>query len=79
MLDDLWITVRQLRQAPGHIAAVILALATGLAVCVAVFSTMQTVLFGEVPGVSRRADLVHVRWRNNNAPLSTVELASQLR
>ena len=73
MLDDLWITVRQLRQAPGHIAAVILALATGLAVCVAVFSTMQTVLFGEVPGVSRRADLVHVRWRNNNAPLSTVE------
>ncbi len=73
MLNDLWITVRQLRKAPGHIAAVILALASGLAVCVAVFSTMQTVLFGETPGIRWRADLVHVRWGNNNAPLSNVE------
>ena len=34
---------------------------------------MQTVLFGDAPGMRRRADLVHVRWGNNNAPLSTIE------
>jgi putative ABC transport system permease protein len=73
MLNDIRITVRQLRKAPGHIAAVILALATGLAVCVAVFSVMQAVLFGEAPGMFRRVDLVHVRWGDNNAPLSNVE------
>src|SRR4051812_18919565 len=73
MLNDVWITARQLRKAPGHITSVILALATGLAVCMATFSAMNTVLFGESVGISHRQDLVHVRWSDHNAPLSRVE------
>src|SRR5215203_1606564 len=54
--------LRQLRRNPTNIAAVVLSLGIGMAVCGAVFSVIGTVLFGAVPGIVERSTVIHIRW-----------------
>jgi hypothetical protein len=62
MLEDVRITVRQHRQRPGHIAAALVAWATGFG------RLHRRVLRSEQParrrggGTTHRQDLVQVRW-----------------
>jgi predicted permease len=72
-MSDLRATVRQLRQSPAHIAACLLSLAVGMAICVAVFSVVNAMVFAPIPGVRDRQHLVQIRWNNNNGPFTISE------
>src|SRR4051794_26497046 len=65
-MSDLRATLRQLRQSPAHIAACLLSLAVGMAICVTVFSVVNTMVFEAMPGVRDRQHLVHIFWNNSN-------------
>ncbi len=65
-MSDLRATVRQLRQSPVHIAACLLSLAVGMAICVAVFSAVNAMAFAPLPGVRDRQHLVHIQWNDND-------------
>jgi len=51
-----WFTIRQLRWNPARIAAVVLSLSIGMAICGAVFSLANSFLFAAVPGI---VDFLH--------------------
>jgi putative ABC transport system permease protein len=61
-MGDLRVTCRQLLRTPAHVATVVASLGVGMAVCGAVFSAVNVVLFSAVPGVVDRSSLVRVRW-----------------
>lgn len=48
-------------------------LSAGMAVCVAVFSTVNTLIFAERPGISDRASLVRLTW-SDGRPLSRADV-----
>src|SRR5450830_1803541 len=75
-MSDLRATVRQLRQSPAHIAACLLSLAVGMAICVAVFSVINAMVFAPIPGVRDRQHLVQIRWNNNSGPFTNSEFAA---
>jgi predicted permease len=58
--SDLYQTVRSLRSTPRHALAVVLCLATGVTVTVSVFSAVNALFYGEIPGVRDRASLVRL-------------------
>ena len=60
-MSDLRATLRQLRQSPAHIAACLLSLSAGMAICVAVFSAFNAMVFEPIPGVRDRQQLVQLR------------------
>src|SRR5829696_756407 len=70
---NLSFTLRLLRRSPAYIAAAVLSLAIGMAICAAVFSVLGTVLFTEVPGVVDRSSVVHIRWLGQEGLLTPVE------
>jgi ABC-type antimicrobial peptide transport system permease subunit len=72
-MADVRVTLRQLRRSPSHIAACVLSLAAGMAVCVAVFSAINAMIFSPIPGVGERAHLVMIRWSNGGERSSTAE------
>ncbi len=74
-MSDLRATLRQLRQSPAHIAACLLSLAVGMAICVAVFSVVNVMVFEPVPGVRDRQHLIQIRW-NNNGQFTNAEFAA---
>ncbi len=51
----------------------ILSLAIGMAVCVAVFSVVNVMIFGTVPGISERQTLTHVTWSNHRGLFTPAE------
>lgn len=75
-MSDLRATLRQLRQSPAHIAACLLSLAVGMAICVAVFSVVNVMVFAPIPGVRDRQHLVQIRWSNNNGQFTNSEFAA---
>jgi predicted permease len=58
--SDLRQTVRSLRSSPRHALTVVLCLATGVTVTVSVFSAVNAMAYGEIPGVRDRASLVRL-------------------
>jgi hypothetical protein len=61
---ELRVTLRHLRRNPTHVAAVVLSLGIGMAVCVAVFSLVNAVVFSTIPGIEDRRSLVRLTWSN---------------
>lgn len=57
---DLRDALRALRRAPGHAALALASLGAALAVCIAAFSAITALMFGDVPGISNRQTLVVV-------------------
>ena len=67
--------LRELARAPGYVAAVLFSLATGMSVCVAVFSIVNTLVFTEVPGIDHRSTLLRLT-SSDGLPLSAADLAA---
>ena len=70
---SLRVTLRQLRRSPAYIAAVLLSLAIGMAVCAAVFSILDAFLFVPAPGVLDRSTVIHIRWMGGQERLTPAE------
>jgi hypothetical protein len=64
--------LREFRRTPGYVVAVLFSLSTGMAVCVAVFSTVNTLVFAQMPGISDRATLLRLTW-SDGRPLSPAD------
>ena len=64
---------REFRRTPGYVVAVLFSLSTGMAVCVAVFSTVNTLVFADIPGITNRTTLVRLTW-SDGQPLSPADL-----
>jgi predicted permease len=75
-MSDLRAALRQLRQSPAHIAACLLSLAVGMAICVAVFSVVNAMVFSPIPGVRDRQHLVQIRWIDNDGPFTDSEFTA---
>src|SRR4029079_15201994 len=73
-MPDLRATLRQLRQSPAHIAACLLSLSAGMAICVAVFSAFNAMVFAPIPGVRDRQQLVQLRWGDGSVTFSPAEV-----
>ena len=54
--------LREFRRTPGYVVAVLFSLSAGMAVCVAVFSMVNTLVFANVPGIENRTTLVRITW-----------------
>jgi predicted permease len=70
---SLRVTLRQLRRNPAYIAAVVLSLAIGMAVCAAVFSILNVFLFAPSPGIFDRSTVIHIRWMGGQELLTPAE------
>src|SRR5262249_18927613 len=57
---DLRQTIRGLMHSPRHVAMVVGCLAIGITVSVAVFSIVNSLLYGEIPGIVHRRGLVRL-------------------
>lgn len=68
-----WFTLRQLRRSPAHVAAVVLSLGIGMAVCGAVFSLLNALVFAAVPGIVNRNTVIHIRWMGGDERLTQAE------
>jgi putative ABC transport system permease protein len=60
---DLSQTVRALWRAPSHVATVVICLGIGTSITVSVFSALNALLFGEMPGVADRRSVVRLSLR----------------
>lgn len=70
---SLWFTLRQLRRSPAYIAAVVLSFGIGVAICGAVFSILNGLLFAAVPGIVDRSAVIHIRWTGGQVQLTEAE------
>jgi predicted permease len=57
---DIRHTVRLLARSPGYVATVVLGLGVGLTATIAMFSTANAILHGDVPGIADRDSLARV-------------------
>jgi predicted permease len=65
--QDLRFTLRQMRQSPGHVAAVVLCLAVGIGANVAVFDFAQGTLSPDLPIADRdRVVRIYTRWEGGD-------------
>src|SRR4051794_21057484 len=72
-MAELRTTCRQLLRAPAHVATVVASLGIGMAVCGAVFSALNVLIFSDVPGVVDRHSLVRIRWAGQAASFTPAE------
>src|SRR4029078_3427906 len=84
-MSDLRATLRQLRQSPAHLAACLLSLSAGMAICVAVFSALNAMRLGpiagvterrvldQIPGVGDRREMLNVRGGDGSVAFSPAE------
>lgn len=72
-MTELHTTFRQLRRSPAHVATVLVSLGIGMAVCGAMFSALNVLLFSDVPGVVDRSSLVRIRWIDQSGHLTPAE------
>jgi putative ABC transport system permease protein len=56
--------LRQLRRSPGHALATILCLGVGIAATISVYSILNTLLFGPLPGIEDRSTVSRVFFRS---------------
>jgi predicted permease len=63
---------REFRRTPGYVLAVLFSLSTGMAVCLAVFSIVNTLVFAEVSGISDRTTVLRLTW-SDGRPLSPAD------
>jgi putative ABC transport system permease protein len=73
-MTELRTTWRRLLRAPAHVATVVVSLGTGMAVCGAVFSALNVLIFSDVPGVVDRNALARIRWAGESASFTAAEL-----
>ncbi len=73
-MSELRISLRRLRRSPGYLAAAILSLAIGTAVCVAAFSLVDVMVFEDVPGIRDRRNLIRINWTTQGGLFTTAEL-----
>jgi len=59
--NDIRYTVRLLVRAPGYVTTVVLGLGAGLTATIAMFSAVNTALYGDIPGIEDRASIAKVR------------------
>jgi predicted permease len=57
---DLFQTTRSLLHSPKHVVAVVASLAIGLTVSISVFSAVNALLYGEIPGIESRRTLARL-------------------
>src|SRR5829696_3511074 len=72
-MTELRTTWRRLLSAPAHVATVVASLGIAMAVCGAIFSALNVLLFSDVAGVVDRNSLVRVRWINQSGQLTPAE------
>ena len=72
-MTELRTTWRQLFRAPVHVATVVASLGIAMAVCGAMFSTLNVLIFSDVPGVVDRNSLVRIRWAGQSASFTPAE------
>jgi putative ABC transport system permease protein len=72
-MTDLRVSLRRLYRSPWYVAAVVASLGAGIAVCVAVFSLVNMVVFEEVIGIRDRSTLIRVNWTSRGSTFSTLE------
>lgn len=60
-------TMRALWHRPRHALTIVLSLGVGLTVCVSVFSILNSLLYGEIPGVAHRRSLVRLSIAQDHA------------
>jgi predicted permease len=58
--SDVRQTLRSLQRSPGHVALVVVCLGIGLAASIAIFSIVNSLLFGEQPGIRDRRTIIRV-------------------
>jgi predicted permease len=73
-MSELRISLRRLRRSPGYLAAAVLSLAIGTAVCVAAFSLVDVMVFEDVPGIRDRRNLIRINWTTQGGLFTTAEL-----
>src|SRR5687767_15687222 len=73
-MSELRTSLRRLRRSPGYLAAAVLSLATGTAVCVAAFSLVDVMVFEDVPGIRDRRNLIRINWTTQGGLFTTAEL-----
>jgi predicted permease len=66
---------REFSRTPGYVLAIVASLSAGMAVCVAVFSIVNTLVFAETPGIAKRASLVRIGWSDGRL-LTRADLAA---
>ena len=72
-MSELRTTWRRLLQAPAHVATVVVSLGIGMAVCGAMFSSLNVLIFSDVPGVVDRNSLARIRWGGASASFTAAE------
>lgn len=75
-MSELAWSVRRLRRHPGDVAAVVLSLGVGMALCVAVFSLTNTLVFNSTAGIRDRRTLIRLNWTNRGGPFTRSEFES---
>lgn len=70
---EVWARLREFRRTPGYGIAVLFSLSAGMAVCVAVFSIVNTFVFGDLPGIADRTTLLRITW-SDGRPLSPADV-----
>ena len=74
-MSELRISLRRLSHSPGYVASAVVSLAIGIAVCVAVFSLVNVLVFEDVPGLRDRRNPVRI---NLAVPIASVMRAALL-
>ena len=73
-MSELRISLRRLSHSPGYVAAAVVSLAIGIAVCVAVFSLVDVMVFEDVPGLRDRRNLIRINWTGSGGLFTAREL-----
>jgi len=72
-MSEFRISLRRLLRSPGYVAAAVLSLATGIAVCVAAFSLVDAMVFQDVTGIRDRRTLIRINWSTRGGLFSIAE------
>jgi putative ABC transport system permease protein len=72
-MTELRTTWRRLLQSPAHVATVVVSLGIGMAVCGAMFSSLNVLIFSDVPGVVDRNGLARIRWAGASDSFTAAE------
>lgn len=72
-MSEFRISLRRLLRSPGYLAAAVLSLAAGIAVCVAAFSLVNAMVFQDVTGIRDRRTLMRINWSTRGGLFSIAE------
>jgi len=72
-MTELRTTWRRLLQSPAHVGTVVVSLGIGMAICGAMFSALNVLIFSDAPGVVDRNSLARIRWAGESASFTAAE------